>query len=78
MCGRIHAQETEWQSGVRSYFIPRLPAHLVQELNDVTVCSGILYMLVPIVPKCKPLQYRYLIPAPVDRTSVSTWFYKHP
>ena len=24
------------------------------------------------------LQYRHLIPAPVDRTSVSAWLYKHP
>ena len=28
--------------------------------------------------KCLTLQYRHLIPAPVDQTSASTWFYKHP
>ena len=25
-----------------------------------------------------PLQYRHLIPAPVDRTSASAWLYKTP
>ena len=36
-CGRIHALETGWQSGVRSCIIPGLPTHLVQELNASTV-----------------------------------------
>ena len=36
-CSRIHAQETGWQSGVRSCIMPRLPMHLVQELNTCTV-----------------------------------------
>ena len=26
----------------------------------------------------KDIQYRHLIPAPVDRTSAYAWFYKHP
>ena len=29
----IHAQETGWQSGVRSYNMPGLPTHSMQELN---------------------------------------------
>ena len=28
----IHAQETGWQSVVRSYIMPRLPSHLAQEM----------------------------------------------
>ena len=31
--GRIQAQVTSWQSGVRSCNMPGMPAHLVQELN---------------------------------------------
>ena len=27
---------------------------------------------------CMYVQYRHLIPAPVDRTSASAWVYKHP
>ena len=38
-CGRIHAQETVWQSGVRSNILPRLPTHLVQELEVGTLKS---------------------------------------
>ena len=37
ICGRIHAQETRWQSGVRSCIMPGLPMHLMQELNVGTV-----------------------------------------
>ena len=33
----IHTQKTGWQSGVQSYIMPRLPEHLVQELNVGTV-----------------------------------------
>ena len=33
----IHAQETGWQSDVRSRIMPGLPTHLVQELNVCTV-----------------------------------------
>ena len=33
----IHAQETGWQSGVRSCIMPGMPTHLVQELNVGTV-----------------------------------------
>ena len=37
ICGRIHAQETRCQSGVRSCILPGLSTHLVQELNAGTV-----------------------------------------
>ena len=38
----IHAQETKWQSVVRSCIMPGLPIHLMQELNVVTSwCSSI-------------------------------------
>ena len=37
----IHAEETEWQSRVRSCIMPGLPTHLVQELNVGTVCLPI-------------------------------------
>ena len=33
----IDAQETGWQSGVQSCIMPRLPTHLVQDLNVGTV-----------------------------------------
>ena len=36
-CTCIDAQETGWQSGVRLYVMPRLPTHIVQELNVDTV-----------------------------------------
>ena len=36
-CGRVHAQKTGLQLGVRSCIMPGLPTHLVQELNDGTV-----------------------------------------
>ena len=32
-----YAQETKWQSGLRSCIMPPLPTHLVQELNVGTV-----------------------------------------
>ena len=32
-CSRIHAQETAWQSGVRSFIMYELSAHSVHELN---------------------------------------------
>ena len=35
----IHTQEKGWQSGVRSCIMPRLPTHLVQELNVGIVAS---------------------------------------
>ena len=38
---RIHAQDTGWQSGVRSCIMSRLPRHLVQKLNAGTVCTKI-------------------------------------
>ena len=41
---------------------------LVFNLTDSTVCTYV-FMYV---------QYRYLIAAPVDRTSPSAWLYKHP
>ena len=37
ICGRIHIQETGWQSGMRSCIMPGLSTHLVQELNADTV-----------------------------------------
>ena len=39
LCGHpcIHAQDTGWQSGVRSCITPGLLRHLVQELNVSTV-----------------------------------------
>ena len=36
-CGRIHAQETGCQSGVRSSIVPGLPTHLLQKLNASAV-----------------------------------------
>ena len=36
-CEVIHAQETGWQSGVRSCIMSGLPRHLVQESNVDTV-----------------------------------------
>ena len=56
-CGRIHAQETEWLSGVKSCIMPRLSTHLVQELNAGIVdysaigeanntCTIVLYIMV--------------------------------
>ena len=35
----IHAQETEWQSGMRSSIMPGLPTPLVQKLNVDTLCQ---------------------------------------
>ena len=35
--GRSHAQETRWQSGVRSCILLRLTTQLVQELHASTV-----------------------------------------
>ena len=43
-CGRIHAHETWWQSGMGSCILPRLPTHLVQELNVDTVYRPIKFM----------------------------------
>ena len=41
----VYAQDTGWQSGVRSCIMPRLPTHLVQELYIGTVISfGMLSM----------------------------------
>ena len=36
-CGRIHAKEAGWQSGVRSCITARLPTPLVHGLNACTV-----------------------------------------
>ena len=36
----LNAQETVLQSGMRSSILPRLPTHLVQELNVGTVFSS--------------------------------------
>ena len=33
----VHAQETGWRSDMQSCILPRLPTHLVQELNVGTV-----------------------------------------
>ena len=33
----MHAQETEWQSGVQLCIMPKLPTYTVQELNVGTV-----------------------------------------
>ena len=39
----IRAQETRWQSGVRSCIMPGLSKHLVKELNVGTALIMILY-----------------------------------
>ena len=36
-CGRIHTHINEWQSGMRLCIMPKLPVHVVQELNVGTV-----------------------------------------
>ena len=41
-CEVIHASmpRTGWQSGVRSWIMRRLPAYLMKELNDTTLCNS--------------------------------------
>ena len=51
ICGRIHAQDTGCQSGVRSCSMPGLSAHLVQELNASTVAIHLTNQSV-LLPHC--------------------------
>ena len=44
-CGGIHAKETGWKLGMWLCIMPRLPKHLLQELNAGTadildICKG--------------------------------------
>ena len=53
---------------------------VVEAVAAVVVAAAAVVVVVAVVVAAAAVvvQYRHLIPAPVDRMSVSAWLYKHP